>query len=83
MTDEPHEIDWSETDDKWTEGESEDEPLSTVLYDGIECADCGEKVTLYDFDPDADGPSWHGECCGYHYWARPSAVDLSYSDADL
>lgn len=85
--DELHDPDWTESDDRWTDAESEPVSISAVLYDGFRCPECGERVTLYEFDPDPDGPSWHGTCdapdgCGARYSASPSQVTLTKYEPD-
>lgn len=84
MTDDVHDPDWSETDDKWSDAESEPVSISAVLYDGFECPDCGRGVQLYEFDGDPDSPRWHDTCggCGARYTARPSQVQLTKIDPD-
>lgn len=54
-------MEWSESDETYTEIESEPVPFSDTLY-GFDCPECGEKVYNTSFDPDADGPSWLYEC---------------------
>lgn len=84
MTDDDmHHPEWTETDDRWSDAESNELPMTAVLYDGFECPDCGEAVHLREFDPDPDGPSWHGECCGNTYGAYPASVEITKSDAEL
>ena len=81
MTDDTHTLDWEASSDKYTDKIAADKPLSTVLYDGFHCHDCGEAVDLYEFDPDPDDPSWYGECprCETHYNASPASVTITSS----
>ena len=79
-------IEWVESDGKWTIAEAESVPISdAVLYDTIECREYGSEISLYEFYPDPDGPSWYGECpdCELLYRASPTHVRLSVSDSSL
>lgn len=85
MTDEPHSLDWTDADSRWVEEETDPVDLSTAIYDGFECPDCDELVTLDEFDGDPDAPSWHGEChgCRKYYTATVQKVTISKTDPDL
>lgn len=81
MTDgEIHHPEWGPTDDKYSDAQTGELPMSVVLYDGFECPDCGDRVTLVEFDPDPDAPAWHGECCENHYRADPTSVMITKID---
>lgn len=79
-------IEWTETDDNWSIARTGPIPISDVaLYGPFHCRNCGNEVQLYNFDPDADGPSWSGSCseCDLHYRASPSYVTVTVSDTTI
>lgn len=68
-------MNWEESDEKYVVAESDEESLSTVLYD-MECRECGGSLTWIMDDPDPDHPGWTGECyeCDAMYSIRISTV---------
>lgn len=72
---------WNESDDEYTEQESETVSLSTGLY-STTCTECGDGLG-WRLDPDPDSPGWSAECCGYWYGMSVESVSIVQSDASL
>jgi hypothetical protein len=55
-------IEWKESDEEYTDFESDVLKLSDALYD-FECKECGKRLTL-QLDPDPDDLGYTTECAG-------------------
>lgn len=75
-------IEWTETpDDRFSDAEATDVPLSTGLYD-LTCVECGSTPMMV-LEPDADNPTWTGECCDNRYSISVETVRITRSRSDL
>jgi transcription elongation factor Elf1 len=81
MTDE--QIDWEESDDEYTEFESDVRKLSDVLYE-FSCKECGKRLTLR-LTPDPDDLGYSTECedCDLGYRINVTHVKAVAYDRSL
>lgn len=75
------EIEWSPSDDKYVEADTDPVAFSDVLYDA-ECTECGTRLT-WTLVADPDSPVWEAECCDKYYSMYVETVSLTRSDATI
>ena len=57
-------------------------PLAVALYQGV-CALCGEPLE-WEYESDADGPSWRADCCAktYELFCETVTVSVEGTEAE-
>jgi len=84
MTDDTDtEIELHDSDNSYTDAESDDVPLSTALRE-FECSECG-RSPMWVLEPDPDSVRYYSDhpCdCGYKHYIRPTMVTVSRTEVD-